>query len=835
MDDNSSTPTALMKIFGDFDSRVRTASRRTFEGNDGLARHPSGSSISSAFKGSNIGSLSRKLSTDQGGLRARLKFDESNTFESPSQQNRLKRPSSVLDDPLKGLERYPKAVKSDDARQMQSEIERLKMHLIQKDADIVSLEAEIKQGQAILRKIEFDVAKDKLAREKEHEVFVRQARIDEQRISELEAQVSVLRQRKEHQQEEEAFTSKVDKQRPFSSEYQHEVDRLTEEVNQLRDENYEVRTEAEAKEAGLREELNRLQALNEELEANVQIFKEKIPKQEPGQAIETQTLKDRLEEAQLQVKKLQSELQLVNEDSVQHKIMRRRLDNYSQMEREVKSLRVENKLLNDTAENTQLLKVQIEDLKEKLSSTEALLEESRLRQDTLVFAERKLNQWKNLSFQLLNASERASIGNDFGPELLKSKMSEMQQELLGQASEIVNLKSALKEKEQELTGQHGIIEEINQKSQVDKQNLNEQANLIKRFKRKLLLVTKERDSYKGVLESYEHELTFTGAAFEKDRVTALETALNEYRETVERLEDLLCAARSQKETELEAQLKAENATLKENILKLESAAGVAPAAQDDPDFKILHFTHNPLSQAVESRQKEFEEVKAENVALKARIKLLEEGQTKDLTLLVGQKVDEGASSEEVRELKEQLKAAEIRKQRLIEAFKKTSQDFREVSYRLTGFRIDGLADGKYRLSPVYAETPNEYLLFKREESGECMLLETEYSAQEHVQNLIRLHLQEQNSVPVFLAAVITDMFSRQTFDAAMDEPASSSPVPIAEANEEEEEFQEEEEVVEEEEEDESVHDEEEVGEEEMQEESEDDREDDDDDDIVCID
>ena len=44
----------------------------------------------------------------------------------------------------------------------------------------------------------------------------------------------------------------------------------------------------------------------------------------------------------------------------------------------------------------------------------------------------------------------------------------------------------------------------------------------------------------------------------------------------------------------------------------------------------------------------------------------------------------GASSEEVKELKNQLKSAETKKQRLIEAFKKTSSDFREVSYRLTG-------------------------------------------------------------------------------------------------------------------------------------------------------
>ena len=55
-------------------------------------------------------------------------------------------------------------------------------------------------------------------------------------------------------------------------------------------------------------------------------------------------------------------------------------------------------------------------------------------------------------------------------------------------------------------------------------------------------------------------------------------------------------------------------------------------------------------------------------------------------------MDEGASSEEVKELKNQLKAAEIRKQRLIEAFKKTSSDFREVSYRLTGNSFDFLCN-----------------------------------------------------------------------------------------------------------------------------------------------
>ena len=49
----------------------------------------------------------------------------------------------------------------------------------------------------------------------------------------------------------------------------------------------------------------------------------------------------------------------------------------------------------------------------------------------------------------------------------------------------------------------------------------------------------------------------------------------------------------------------------------------------------------PLFQATQARAKEFDELKVENTALKARVQLLEEGQTKDLTILVGQKMDEG--------------------------------------------------------------------------------------------------------------------------------------------------------------------------------------------------
>ena len=76
-------------------------------------------------------------------------------------------------------------------------------------------------------------------------------------------------------------------------------------------------------------------------------------------------------------------------------------------------------------------------------------------------------------------------------------------------------KSKVEDQSKEILEINQLQEDQKRKIQTDKESLNENANLIKRFKRKLLLVSKERDSYKSVLESYEHELTFSAAPLEK--------------------------------------------------------------------------------------------------------------------------------------------------------------------------------------------------------------------------------------------------------------------------------------------------------------------------------
>merc|ERR1719384_2433970 len=80
-------------------------------------------------------------------------------------------------------------------------------------------------------------------------------------------------------------------------------------------------------------------------------------------------------------------------------------------------------------------------------------------------------------------------------------------------------------------------------------------------------------------------------------------------------------------------------TEKEN-LELELERRAIQGDYDPTDTKVLHFRNNPLQQATEEHSLRLSKLQGDNESLKTRIKLLEEGQSKDLTLLVGQKMEE---------------------------------------------------------------------------------------------------------------------------------------------------------------------------------------------------
>ena len=746
--DESSTPTALVKIFGDFDSRVRTASRRTFSTTEKLGRHPSGQT-SSTFQ------LRASRASESSLLRGKLAFDESHVvFPSPvSQGLNSSKKRGALDELDFG--NYPKAKRIEDNRGLSLEIERLKTQLMEKDVEIVSKDADIKKEQALVKKMQFEVAKHKLEQEREHEEQVRLLRKERERNVNLEHQLMRLKRHQANEEEYQELRAFPTQPSPDES-FPTEVEKLLDENVRLRDDLYEEKNRAAEIESEMKDEIGSLRSKNEELEEQLNSIKFDADNEEDAsQRIDLEELKGKLEVAQQESKRLESNLQAVEEDRIQQRLMKDKLNNYAKLERELSKVKEENQLLKDTADNSKLLKEQNEDLIEKLQRAENGLQESRLKQETYFYAKRQLDQWRHVVYKLCSPAERESLGKDVGPDILNGKISTLQQDIVTKTENIASLEQRLSQKRQDLKNVEEQMEILDKKSITDKQNLTEQANLIKRFKRKLLLVSKERDSYKGVLESYEHELTFNGATFEKDRVTSLEESLKEYRETVERLEELLGAARSSAtHKETEAQLREEIADLK---AKLHSQN------EGESESRVLHFLNNPLQQATEERKNEVEQLNAEVTALRARVKLLEEGETSNLTLLVGRKMDEGYTSEEVLKLQNEIESAKKKHDRLIEAFTKKGQDFRTAVCQLTGFQFDGLADDTmYRVKPVaYTNADDDdHLLFKASETGDFGLVPTRFTNQHNVQRMIDLHFHQQASIPMLLAAIMSDCFER---------------------------------------------------------------------------
>merc|ERR1712150_468480 len=107
----------------------------------------------------------------------------------------------------------------------------------------------------------------------------------------------------------------------------------------------------------------------------------------------------------------------------------------------------------------------------------------------------------------------------------------------------------------------------------------------------------------------------------------------------------------------------------------------------------------------------------------------------------------------------ELEKFQKKEKRMMEVFSKTSQDFREVVFSLTGYRIDKLQDNRYKLRPQYAENQEDNFLFEKAEDGEICMLESEFSLE--MEELIEQHLERNNSIPMFLAAVIRKLFDQQ--------------------------------------------------------------------------
>ncbi|XP_058705963.1 mitotic spindle assembly checkpoint protein MAD1 isoform X1 [Poecile atricapillus] len=523
-----------------------------------------------------------------------------------------------------------------------------------------------------------------------------------------------------------------------------------------------------------------------------QLDVEKKKWQEASQQIQTlQASQSLLTEYEQKIKDLEQKLSQQEHDALIVKNMKTELARFPKMERELRQLREENAYFREMKENNGLLKEEVEGLQRKLERYEKVqsqLVTMELENEKLLG---KLQSWEKL--------DQSTGLNIRTPDDLSRQIVALQQRELAlkeQNSTFMNSARMLEKARQQL--QEEILSVQSQLLDEKKKREHQEA-LVRRLQKRVVLLTKERDGMRAILESYDSELTPAEHSPQLSRRmreaedmvqklhahnTELEAQLSQVLEEVgnhkqraEMLEVEMKVLKSQQCTAEQStvitkeevdtlrlkieELEAERSRLSEENTSLEMKLEKFTLQGDyDPSrTKVLHFSMNPMSLAKQQRKEEQQQLQEECERLRELVRVLQGGGSISGNL---EGVGGFQSPQEVAELKKQVESAELKNQRLKEVFQTKIQEFRKVCYTLTGYQIDITTENQYRLSSIYAEHQGDCLLFKASSSsgGKMQLLETEFSRT--IRELIELHLLRQDSIPAFLSALTLDLFSRQT-------------------------------------------------------------------------
>ncbi|NWY76730.1 MD1L1 protein, partial [Erithacus rubecula] len=481
---------------------------------------------------------------------------------------------------------------------------------------------------------------------------------------------------------------------------------------------------------------------SEKQELMEQLDIEKKKWQEASQQIQTlQASQSLLAEYEQKIKDLEQKLSQQEHDALIVKNMKAELARFPKMERELRQLKEENAYFREMKENNGLLKEEVEGLQRKLERYEkvqAQLVTVELENEKLLG---KLQSWEKL--------DQSTGLNIRTPDDLSRQIVALQQRELAlkeQNSTFMNSARMLEKARQQLQE-----EMLSVQSQLldEKKKREQQEALVRRLQKRVVLLTKERDGMRAILESYDSELSPAEHSPQLSRRmreaedmlqklhahnAELEAQLSQVLEEVgshkqraEMLEVEMKVLKSQQCTAEQStvvtkeevdslrlkieELEAERSRLAEENRSLEMKLEKFTLQGDyDPSrTKVLHLSMNPTSLAKQQRKEEQQQLQEECERLRELVRVLKGGGS-----LSGDLEGVGAfqSPQEVAELKKQVESAELKNQRLKEVFQTKIQEFRKVCYTLTGYQIDITTENQYRLSSIYAEHQGDCLLFK---------------------------------------------------------------------------------------------------------------------------
>ncbi|XP_071486404.1 mitotic spindle assembly checkpoint protein MAD1-like [Diadema antillarum] len=509
--------------------------------------------------------------------------------------------------------------------------------------------------------------------------------------------------------------------------------------------------------------------------------------------------KSELVAAQYKIKMLEQQIRDQEDGAVVARAVQANAQKVTKLEQEISRLKHENAFYRETVENNALLKEKVTGLEAKLArASERCTEFARLQVENEDLKAR-LHRWETISGDQPSRPKSPSEMVQQITDLQRGQVSLLEQQGQYMASAHAN-EEAYKATSEKLVS-------ISQDLLKEKEHNRQQDDLVKRLQRRLLMLTKERDGMRQILNSYDTEVTHSGFELQANaRLKQAEENAQACHRQLEQLDETVKQANAEagqyrlqvQQLQLELRhVREELTSAQAAIGKKDALSGVIPSDEveelrgkvaaleercktlaerneslelhmersalkgdyDPTKTKILSFSMNPAAVAKKQKGEELEKLRAECETLRQRVRVLEESGDRGDTEVIANKIKE-EQTRAVQDVKKELELSELRNQRLKEVFSQKIQEFRQACYRLTGYRIDNPTNNQYKLLSMYAETPNDILHFQMTPTGEMNLLENDFSST--LTDMVEEFLLRGDSIPAFLSSVTLDLFNRQT-------------------------------------------------------------------------
>ncbi|XP_029432161.1 mitotic spindle assembly checkpoint protein MAD1 isoform X2 [Rhinatrema bivittatum] len=605
-----------------------------------------------------------------------------------------------------------------------------KSRLVQVEREKLQMELSHKRA-----RIELEKAANTSARNYEREADRNQellARIRHLQEKEVEAE----NQRKEQIEMNKSHKKSMEAQGKKLQEKEVKLSEANETIIVLRGKISELQQKLMTQEMQIVTQETQRQELVEQLDVQHKKWQETTQRLQSLQAVQALNA-----ENEQKIRELEHKLSAQEQDAMIVKSMKSEVARFPKMERELQQLREENAYHREMKQNNALLKEEVEGLRRVLERYEKLKEEMvnlELENEKLL---ERLRKWEN--------QEQIAGLNIRTPDDLSRQIIAIQQReilLKEQNATITNSARLLEKARQQLKEELLKVQSL---SLEEKKKREQQEALVRRLQKRVLLLTKERDGMRAILDSYDSEL------IPSEHTPQLIRRAHEAEEMLQKLHT--------QNTEMEAQLlkaleemgnkkqQAETLEAEMNILKsqlgvmdqsmfvtseevnslrlkieeLEAERGRLEEANrilemrlerlslqghyDPTKTKVLHLSLNPANLARQNRKEEQQQQQKECERLRELVRLLEGGNSVPEKLEIAGSIQ---TSQEIADLKKQVESAELKNQRLREVFQTKIHEFRTVCYTLTGYQIDITTENQYRLTSMYAEQKEDCLLFK---------------------------------------------------------------------------------------------------------------------------